>query len=524
MNFRIKWITTIVFVVAAFVLLNSACNNHYHRNSLHPDIPISSIREGESLAEIYCQSCHLFPDPALLDARSWENGVLPNMAPRLGIFSYDRRWYPSSLNDPNIGKEFYPSAPMLTQGQWKDLMNYYIATAPDSLPTQQRTTAIEPNLPLFQAVIPTMHYENPATCFIHVDSSAKNRSLFICDAIRKNVVRLDDRLRPIDSIGIGGPVVDIHYDSSGMLACDIGRLNPNNGRFGKAIHIGLTQEGKMKRDSVALLDSLARPVQITPVDLNLDGRLDYLICEFGNLKGALSWMENKGNGKFVRHIIRPAPGAIKAYVQDYNHDGLPDLWVLFAQGEEGIFLYTNLGHGQFKEEEVLRFPPIYGSSYFELDDFNHDGFPDILYTCGDNADYSGVLKPYHGVYIFLNDGENHFSQKYFFPIDGCYKAIARDFDGDGDLDIATIAFFADYAHQPEEGFVYLENKGDFHFQPYTLPQAQLGRWLTMDVADLDGDGKPDIILGNFSVGPSITKPRIDWRKGPPFLFLKNMRK
>ncbi len=52
-----------------------------------------------------------------------------------------------------------------------------------------------------------------------------------------------------------------------------------------------------------------------------------------------------------------------------------------------------------------------------------------------------------------------FNQKYFFPINGCYKAMARDFDGDGDLDIATISFFADYEHQPEEGFVYLENKG-----------------------------------------------------------------
>jgi hypothetical protein len=524
MNPRVKWISAIAFVFSSYVLFSSACNNHYHRNSSHADIPLSSIREGESLAEIYCQSCHLLPDPSLLDAKSWEKGVLPNMGPRLGIFSYGRLWYPSSMNDPNIGKGFYPSSPVLGQEQWRDLMNYYIATAPDSLAPQQRTAVILPNLPLFQAETPTMHYDNPATCFIQVDTSTTNRTLFICDAIRKNVVRLDNRLQPLDSIAVGGPVVDIHFQSSGMLACDIGRLNPNNGKFGKAQHIGYTNTGKMKRDSLALLDSLARPVQITPVDLNQDGLLDYLVCEFGNLKGALSWMENKGEGKFIRHIISPAPGAIKAYIQDYNHDGLPDFWVLFAQGEEGIFLYTNLGHGQFKEEEVLRFPPIYGSSYFELDDFNHDGFPDILYTCGDNADYSGVLKPYHGVYIFMNDGQNHFTQKYFFPIDGCYKAIARDFDGDGDLDIATIAFFGDYARQPEEGFVYLENKGNFQFQPYTLPEAQSGRWLTMDVADLDGDGKPDIILGNFSVGPSITKSRIDWRKGPPFLFLKNMRK
>ena len=120
-------------------------------------------------------------------------------------------------------------------------------------------------------------------------------------------------------------------------------------------------------------------------------------------------------------------------------------------------LYTNLGGGKFKEERKLQFPPIYGSSYFELTDFIKDGFPDIIYTCGDNADYSTILKPYHGVYIFLNDGKNNFKQKYFYPINGCYKAIVRDFDNDGDLDIATISYFPDFENQPEEGFIYFEN-------------------------------------------------------------------
>jgi hypothetical protein len=235
-------------------------------------------------------------------------------------------------------------------------------------------------------------------------------------------------------------------------------------------------------------------------------------------------MENLGNNKFARHVLRGLPGTIKAYIQDYNHDGLPDLWVLFSQGEEGISLYTNKGNGQFVEEEVLRFPSVYGSSSFELADFNKDGYPDIVYTCGDNADFSPILKPYHGVYIYLNDKTNHFKQKFFFPINGCYKAIARDFDGDGDLDIATISFFADYVKQPEEGFVYLKNTGNFNFLPYTTAQATRGRWLTMDAGDIDGDGKTDLVLGNFSIGPVIKNSKVDWKQGPQFILLKNMIK
>jgi len=36
--------------------------------------------------------------------------------------------------------------------------------------------------------------------------------------------------------------------------------------------------------------------------------------------------------------------------------------------------------------------------------------------------------------------------------------MLRDFDLDGDLDIATILFFTDYSNYPEESSIYLENK------------------------------------------------------------------
>ena len=46
----------------------------------------------------------------------------------------------------------------------------------------------------------------------------------------------------------------------------------------------------------------------------------------------------------------------------------------------------------------------------------------------------------------------------------------------------------------------------------------------MDAGDLDGDGRIDIVLGNFSIRPSVIKSLVDWQKGPPFIFLKNISK
>jgi hypothetical protein len=97
----------------------------------------------------------------------------------------------------------------------------------------------------------------------------------------------------------------------------------------------------------------------------------------------------------------------------------------------------------------------------------------------------------------LNDGKNNYKKAFFYPINGCFKALARDFDKDGDLDIATISYFPDFKNQPKEGFVYLENKGKFTFSATSIKEVNAGNWLVMDSADLDADGDEDIVLGNF---------------------------
>ena len=61
-------------------------------------------------------------------------------------------------------------------------------------------------------------------------------------------------------------------------------------------------------------------------------------------------------------------------------------------------------------------------------------------------------------------------------------------------------------------------------KPYALPGYDIGRWLTMDAADVDGDGDQDLVLGNLSMGPESFMSQEQVKKfaaGPACLFLKN---
>ena len=167
-----------------------------------------------------------------------------------------------------------------------------------------------------------------------------------------------------------------------------------------------------------------------------------------------------------------------------------------AQSKEELILFTNQGQNKFSEKIIYQFPPVYGVSYFELADFNGDGHPDILLTNGDNWDLSPIKKYYHGIRILMNDGKNNFKIAQFFPFYGASKAVARDFDKDGDLDIAAIAFYDDPKEQANT-FLYLENKGGLMFSSSSILAAENGKWITMEACDFDRDGDQDIILGSF---------------------------
>jgi hypothetical protein len=474
--------------------------------------------ESEELARNSCATCHQFPDPTLLPKSQWEKQVLPLMAHYMGLYESDfQRDSLVSLPQYNSLKNkqaIFPASPMITTKEWKKIMNYYLSHAPEDWKTP--TMNVTRQNSDFKVLEPLTRFKSPSTTMVKFGNKG---NLMIGDVNTSRYYELRNDFSIARSGELEeGPVWADHVDEETYILL-MGSFTPDDAGRGMLVSVPDNQTRPPKVE----IDGLKRPADAVREDFNGDGLADFAICEFGRVEGGLNVYLATKNSGYSKKELWKKPGAVSVKVLDLNNDGLMDIVALFAQADEGIDVYFNHGEGNFTRQRLISFPPSFGSSSFHMVDFDLDGDMDLLYTAGDNADFIPILKPYHGVYLFENNGNGNFKQRRFLYMPGAYKALMHDFDLDGDLDIAAISYFPDFSISEPMSFALFINQGNLNFIAESIDLQSLGRWIVMDAADKDNDGDVDIALGSLLMEPNPKGNWIDlWlKKSVPFIVLEN---
>jgi len=220
---------------------------------------------------------------------------------------------------------------------------------------------------------------------------------------------------------------------------------------------GYSQEVVFKAP-VAYLSNGANETSVTVADLNGDGKPDLVIANFctsgdascGNntLKGVVSVLLGNGDGTFQTAVT-------------YGSGGYDPHWVAVA-------------------------------------DVNGDGKPDLVVANFCASSCTGNPSP-SLVSVLLGNGDGTFQPAvpYGTGGNGTFSLAVADVNGDGKLDIVTTNLCPSDSSNCTNGSVgVLRGNGDGTFQTAVPYDAGGASTMSVAVADVNGDGKPDILVAN----------------------------
>ena len=230
---------------------------------------------------------------------------------------------------------------------------------------------------------------------------------------------------------------------------------------------------------------------VAVADFNGDGRLDVAASSW--VKGnQFVWFENR-DGEWVKHVIEENIAETRTIrAADINGNGLIDLLGTAARDNQLIW-YENPGDPArdpwIKHVIDTPYRPAHGHPI----DMDGDGDLDVVMALGYGGQNEGTDPRLHQIVWYENDGhpertpwKKHVIAESFL---NAFEAFAADLDGDGQMEVVATAWGAGKGR-----VAVFKHQGDPR-GPWSM-QLLKDKWSKADqvfVADIDGDGRPDVV-------------------------------
>jgi hypothetical protein len=272
-------------------------------------------------------------------------------------------------------------------------------------------------------------------------------------------------------------------------------------------HEGFTENDFKRQPLMLSMYSQTGPV-VAKGDVNKDG-LDDIFVSGDQNKQAKIWLQDPDGGFHEMPAFAVGDENVSAISSalffDANGDGFDDLYI--AKGGYSLFepntfsfqdeIYLSDGKGNLALA-VLSLPNMKASSKscVRAGDFDKDGDPDLF--VGGRV-IAGRYPEAPVSFLLINDGKGRFEAKEspFFKIGMVTDAQWTDLNADGAMELVIAGEM-----MPIKVFSF--NGKDFQDQTTRyFKTEQTGFWSSLKIADLNADGKPDILAGNLGLNSQI---------------------